>query len=450
MRLIKLKKGVDIPVAGEPEQRIEEGNRVNRVALVGYDYIGLKPRFEVSPGDKVKLGQVLFFDKKIPGVRFTSPASGRVAAINRGAKRVLESLVIELDSEDQVTFKTFKEKELASLGREKVRSQLVESGLWTSFRSRPFSKIPNPETIPHSIFITAIDSNPLAPRMEQILSGNSQHLTNGIRVISNLTGGRLFLNKAPDLNIPDINVKSLSVTSFSGPHPTGNVGTHIHFLDPVSLNKSVWHINLQDLLAVGKLFTSGKISTERIVSLAGPSLIKPRLLLTRIGASIEDITRGELKEGRNRLISGSVLSGRQARGSVNFLGRYHQQISVLLEDDKREFLGWLKPGLKEYSVKNVVLSRLFKNRKFDFTTALHGEERGIVPIGSYEKVMPLDILPTFLLRSLIINDTEEAMKLGCLELDEEDLVLCTFVCPSKIEYGSILRRNLIQIEKENL
>jgi Na+-transporting NADH:ubiquinone oxidoreductase subunit A len=295
-----------------------------------------------------------------------------------------------------------------------------------------------------------MDTNPLAPDMGKILAGNEISLIDGIRVISNLTEGNLFINKSPDLDLPDIKLNPLLVTNFSGPHPAGNAGTHIHFLDPVNLHKSVWNINLQDVLAVGKLFTTGKIPVSRIISLAGPGVIKPRLLKTRIGGSIDDITRGELIVGKKRILSGSVLSGRQATETVNFLGRYHQQISVLGEVGKREFLGWLKPGLREYSVKNVVLSKMFRKRKFDFTTDKHGEERGIVPIGSYEKVMPLDILPTFLLRSLVINDVEAAQKLGCLELDEEDLALCTFVCPSKIEYGSVLRRNLEQIEKEHL
>jgi Na+-transporting NADH:ubiquinone oxidoreductase subunit A len=286
--------------------------------------------------------------------------------------------------------------------------------------------------------------------MGRILAGNERSLINGIRVISNLTDGQLFLNKSPSLVIPEIKLGLLSITNFSGPHPAGNAGTHIHFLDPVSLHKSVWYVNLQDVLAIGRLFTSGNIPVDRIISLAGPAVHKPRMVKTRIGASIEDITRTELKDGKNRIISGSVLSGRQARESVAFLGRYHQQISVLPEGGKREFMGWLKPGFKEFSIKNVVLSKLFKNRTFDFDTDSHGEERGIVPIGAYEQVMPLDILPTFLLRSLVIGDTEEAQKLGCLELDEEDLDLCTFVCPSKMDYGSILRKNLIQIEKEYL
>ena len=448
MNLIKLKKGVDIPISGQPEPVVYMGNSVSRVALIGYDYLGLKPKFMVSPGEKVKLGQVLFVDKMLPGVKFTSPACGKIMAINRGAKRVLESLVIELEGEDEITFDSFKEDELVSLGRKKVCSLLLDSGLWTSFRTRPFSKVPHPDSVPHSIFITAMDSNPLAPDMGKIFAGNEISLINGIRVISNLTEGTLFINKSPDLDLPEIKLSSLLVTNFSGPHPAGNAGTHIHFLDPVNLHKSVWYIDLQDVLAVGKLFTTGKIPVSRIISLAGPGVSKPRLLQIRMGGSIEDITRGELIEGKNRILSGSVLSGRQTTATVNFLGRYHQQISVLPESGKREFLGWLKPGLREFSVKNVVLSKMFRKRKFDFTTDKYGEERGIVPIGSYEKVMPLDILPTFLLRSLVTNDIEEAQKLGCLELDEEDLALCTFVCPSKIEYGSILRRNLVQIEKE--
>ncbi len=450
MGLIKIKKGWDIPVSGEPEQVISKSKEPKRIALIGYDYIGLKPKIEVSVGDKVKLGQLLFSDKTMPGVRYTSPGSGKVVSINRGKRRVFESIVIELQGSEEITFASFNKDRLKELDREKVKSLLIESGLWTALRSRPFSKVANPEIIPHSIFITAMDTNPLAPSIEKILQGSEESFNNGTAVITKLTGGQVFLCKSPGLDMPVENFPGLSVEEFSGPHPAGNVGTHIHFLDPVGLKKTVWHIHVQDVIAVGKLFTSGKIPVERIISLAGPAVKNPRLLKTRIGAAIADITAGELKQGEKRAVSGSLLSGRPASGTLAFLGRYHQQVSVLPEGGRREFLGWLKPGLNKFSLKNVFLAKLFRNKKFAFTTSVHGGERAVVPIGSYEKVMPLDILPTFLLRSLIVDDIEETEKLGCLELDEEDLSLCSFVCPSKIEYGPILRRNLSRIEKEML
>ena len=240
----------------------------------------------------------------------------------------------------------------------------------------------------------------------------------------------------------------MAVYNFSGPHPAGNVGTHIHFLDPVRRGKTVWHIGVQDVIAVGKLFSTGQLSVDRIVSLAGPSVKKPRLCRTRIGASLEDLIANELVPGEQRIISGSVLSGFHAREATAYLGRYHQQISVLPEDRNRELLGWLNPGLNRFSIKRVVASRFLPNRVYDFTTSTNGEIRAIIPSGNYERVIPLDIMPFFLIRALAVEDIEEAENLGCLELDEEDLALCAYVCPSKLEFGPMLRRNLELIEEE--
>jgi Na+-transporting NADH:ubiquinone oxidoreductase subunit A len=293
-----------------------------------------------------------------------------------------------------------------------------------------------------------MDTNPLAPSVAKILEGKERHFRNGLTVLSRLTEGRVYLCKSPVETIPQVQIDSLSVVEFAGPHPAGNAGTHIHFIDPAGRNKQVWYINAQDVVDVGIFFTTGKLNVERIISLAGPSVRNPRLMKTRLGASVEDITKGELKEGEHRIISGSVLSGHAAHEATGFLGKYHQQISVIPEGRTREFLGWLTPGLNLYSVKRILLSRLFPNKKFDFTTSIHGDYRAIVPIGAYEKVMPLDIMATYLLRALAVDDVEEAEKLGCLELDEEDLALCTFVCPSKLDHGSELRRNLALIEKE--
>ncbi|NOY58788.1 MAG: Na(+)-translocating NADH-quinone reductase subunit A [Calditrichaeota bacterium] len=448
MGTIHIKKGLNLPIAGEPVQQVDQGQSVNRVALLGDDYVGMKPTMMVQIGDQVKLGQLLFTDKKMPGVKFTSPGSGKVVEINRGAKRKFLSIVIELEGNDEITFDSYSEDQLNDLDRNSIKKELIESGMWPLLRARPFSKVAEPEGVPHSIFVTAMDTNPLAPSVEKILEGNENYFKNGLNVISKLTDGTVFLCKAAGTNIPTFDLNSLSVNEFSGPHPAGLVGTHIHFLDPVGRSKTVWTIGAQDVVTIGILFTAGKINVDRIVSLAGPAVKNPRLVKTRIGASLDDLTAGELKDGDNRVVSGSVLSGFKAAGETAFLGRYHQQVSVLPEGRKREFLGWLDPGVNLYSVKKVLLSSTSPHKKFNFNTALYGGKRAIVPVGSYEKVMPLDILPTFLLRALAVDDVEEAEKLGCLELDEEDLALCTYVCPSKIDHGAELRRNLTIIEKE--
>jgi len=447
--MITIKKGLDLPIAGDPVQTIKNGPPPQTVALLGPDSIGMKPTLEVREGQEVKLGQVLFTDKKIEGVRYTSPGCGKVVAINRGAKRVFQSLVIELDGDEEETFTSYEDADLRTLTREQVRDNLLESGLWTALRRRPYSKIASPSRTPRSIFVTAIDTNPLAPQPEVVIGERRPQFVYGLQVLRHLTDGRLFLCKAPQVELPGTDLDFVTVEEFAGPHPAGLPGTHIHFLDPVSENKTVWYINYQDVIAIGALFTTGRLNVERVVSIAGPVVESPSLIRTRLGASTDDLTAGRLTAEPARVISGSVLSGRTADGPFAYLGRYHLQVSALLDKVEREFLGWQKPGFNKCSVTRAFASAFLRNgRKFAFTTSLEGSKRAMVPVGTYEAVMPLDILPTQLLRTLIVGDTEQAQQLGCLELDEEDIALCTFACPGKYDYGPILRRNLTAIEKE--
>lgn len=452
--MIKITRGLDIPLLGAPEQQITDARQVRSVALLGHDYVGMKPTMMVREGEHVRLGQPLFEDKKTPGVVYTAPGSGVVRAINRGDRRVFLSLVIDLDDSDadQLEFARYDASSLGSLEREKVVENLVKSGLWTALRTRPFSKVPAIDARPHSLFVNAMDTNPLAGNPEVVARESGDDFINGINVLSRLTDGPLFLCRAAGsfAGLEDHGFASnVRVETFGGPHPAGLSGTHIHYLDPVSLKKQVWSIGYQDVIAVGKLFATGRLSVDRVVALVGPQVEKPRLLRTRIGASVEELCAGELKAGENRVISGSVLSGRTAHGVENYLGRYHQQLSVLLEGRERVLFGYLSPGTERHSALGIYLSSLFKGRRFALTTSTNGSPRAMVPVGSYERVMPLDILPTQLLRALIVGDIEVVQSLGGLELDEEDLALCTYVCPGKYEYGPILRDNLTRIEKES-
>lgn len=446
--MMKIKKGLDLPIKGEPKELIDGTKSIDSVALLTDDFIGIRPKLSVKEADRVNKGQLLFTDNNNERVKFTAPASGVIQALHYSDHGLLQAVVIRLEGDDQQSFDSFPAQQLSSLSREQVVEQLLESGLWTGFRARPFNKVANPDDQAHSIFVTAMDTNPLAPCINKILQEQEIDFANGVEVIAKLTKGKVYVCKAQSTQLADFAQSNILVENFSGPHPAGNVGTHIHFLDPVHRTKTVWHIGLQDVIAIGRLFTSGRLDSERIISLAGPGVKKPRLIKTLTGAAIDDLTDGELNEGEQRVISGSVLSGRHSTGSNQFLGRYHQQISVLPEQRKREFLGWLNPGLNRYSYKNIVLSRFIPGKKFAFDTSTHGEVRAIIPTGSYERVMPLDIMPTFLLRALAVNDLEEAEDLGCLELDEEDLALCAFVCPSKQEFGPMLRYALQQIEQE--
>lgn len=444
-----IKRGLDLPITGEPEQRIEVGPAVTRVALLGDDYIGMKPTMLVAEGDQVLLGQPLMEDKKNPGVLFTSPAAGKVAVINRGPKRRFESIVIECSGNESIAFPGVAGVSVDTMDRNTVVGHLVLSGLWTSLRTRPFGQIPAIATEPHSIFVTAIDTNPLAADPSVVLAGREQAFSVGLSVLAKLTSGKVFVCRSPKGNIPAQPTGRIQVETFEGPHPAGLVGTHIHMLDPVGPNKTVWYLNYQDVAAIGTFFLTGKLDTKRVVSLAGPVVTRPRLVETRVGAAIDQLVAGELAEGVEcRVISGTVLCGRVATGVEGFLGRYHLQISVLQEGNQREFLGWQKPGFDKFSVTKVFASAAARGQKFAFTTSTGGSERAMVPLGTYEQVVPMDILPTQLLRSLIVRDTEQAQRLGALELEEEDVALCTFVCPGKYEYGTLLRDNLNTIQRE--
>jgi len=452
--MIKITRGLDIPLLGAPQQQITDARRVRSVALLGHDYVGMKPTMAVREGDRVKLGQPLFEDKKTPGVIYTAPGSGIVREINRGDRRVFLSLVIDLDESDsdQVRFAQYDPAQFSSLDRDKVVENLVASGLWTALRTRPFSKVPAVDAVPHSLFVNAMDTNPLAADPEVVARESGDDFINGINVLSRLTSGTLFLCRGAGsfAGIEDHAFASnVRVETFGGPHPAGLTGTHIHHLDCVSLKKQVWSIGYQDVIAAGKLFATGCLSVDRVIALAGPQVENPRLLRTRLGASIEELCAGELKAGESRTVSGSVLSGRTAHGVENYLGRYHLQLSVLLEGRERVMFGYLSPGMERHSALGIYLSSFFKGRKFALTTSTNGSPRAMVPVGSYERVMPLDILPTQLLRALIVGDIEVVQNLGGLELDEEDLALCTYVCPGKYEYGPILRDNLTRIEKES-
>ncbi|MDP3007507.1 MAG: Na(+)-translocating NADH-quinone reductase subunit A [Methylococcales bacterium] len=445
-----IKKGLDLPITGGPKQEIENGNKVKSVAILGMDYVGMKPTMMVNEGDKVKLGQILFTDKKNPGVNFTSPAAGVVKAIHRGAKRVLQSVVIELHGSAQETFAKYSEAQLADLTAQQVQENLLASGLWTALRTRPYGKIPAVDSKPASIFVTAMDTRPLAADPEFIIKERADDFANGLKIIAKLTDGKTYLCKKTGDEIATGNAP-VTVAEFSGPHPAGLPSTHIHFIDAVNIHKFVWHIDYQAVIAIGALFTTGHLNVERVVSLAGPTVKNPRLVRTRVGANTDDLVVGELADDvESRVVSGSVLYGHTAADWSAYLGFYDLQVSALKEGRERELFGWIVAGKDKYSALNVYTSSVDKkhNRLFPLTTDKNGSNRAIVPVGIYETVMPMDILPTPLLKALIVGDSDQAQLLGCLELDDEDMSLFTFVDPGKHDFAPVLRANLIKIEKE--
>jgi len=447
--MIRIKKGLDLPLVGGPQQTIENGKNVTKVAVTGFDYVGMKPTMKVQVGDTVKTGQPLFTCKKNEGLTFTSPASGKVVAVNRGERRVFQNVVIEVSGDDHMTFENHKGNSVDSYDADSMKALLVESGMWASLRQRPFSKVADLTVKPSAIFITAMDTNPLAADPKIIINEHVESFKTGVHALSLLTEGKTYVCQKAGASVPAPSVANVESHDFDGPHPAGNAGTHIHFLHPVNANRTVFYMGYQDVIALGKLVETGKLFTERVVAIAGSRAKNPRLLKTRVGACLCELLEGELAEGNNRVISGSVFNGRTKDDVFCYLGHYHNGISVIEEQtNHREFLGWHSPGLNKFSLKRIYLSTFSGGKKFDIGTDTHGSLRSMVPVGMYEKVMPLDVLPTQLLRALLTKDTDLAQQLGCLELDEEDLALCTFASVGKKDFGPVLRENLTIIEKE--
>ena len=455
----RITRGLELPVAGEPSGAVEDGRPVRHVALVAADYVGLRPTMHVAVGDAVARGQLLFEDKTMPGVRYTAPAAGTVRAIHRGARRALQSVTIEQSRAERegrapetADFRSWSGRHPSGMTETEVRDVLLESGQWTALRARPHGRVADPATRPHSIFVTAIDTNPLAPGVDLILEGREGPFERGLEALARLTGGPVFVCTGPGqrINPPPTASNQIRHEVFDGVHPAGTVGVHIHTLDPVGRGKVVWHIGVQDVIATGRLFETGVLDASRVVALGGPPVGRPRLLRTRTGASTAELVSGEVDgAAEHRVVSGSVLSGRTAMGEVDgYLGRYHQQVSVLAEGRGREFLGWLGPGFETFSTVRSFASKLMPGRRFAMTTTTHGSPRAIVPIGMYERVVPMDLLPTPMLRALVMHDVERAEELGCLELDEEDVALCTFVDPGKTDFGPHLRHVLDTLRTE--
>ncbi len=414
---IPIRCGFDIAVSGAPRQVVEDGAEITSVALLGADFPEVRPALGVEVGDRVTVGQTLFVDRQRPEIAFTSPAAGVVAAISRGRRRALDTLVIDLVGESAEHFTSSP----GSLSRDGVQELLLKSGLWPAFRARPFGRIPDPGAVPDAIFVTAMDTNPLATDALVVLESNAESFRSGLDVVTLLTDGSVFVCQSPGPALADESKERIRCARFDGPHPAGLPGTHIHRLAPVGGGRVVWHIGYQDVIAIGRLLATGKLWTERVVALAGPGVRDPRLVRTRLGASLDDLTEGEFGDGDFRVVSGSALSGREA----GFLGRNHIQVSVL-------------PAVRD-PARLPMLSRLLG--------AGRDVPPPLIPLAAFEKALALDIFPVPLLRALSVGDVETAERLGCLELVEEDMALLSYVCASKTDYGALLRAVLDVLEE---
>lgn len=438
---LRVRRGLDLPLEGAPEATVHDGPPVSAVAVLGDDAPGVRAELRVEPGERVRLGQTLFVDRHRPAVRFVSPGAGVVGSIARGARRRLEAVIVHLEGDEEERFDVPSDPDAPSSG-DAVRALLLASGLWTALRTRPFSRIPDPEASPHALFVTAMETDPLAPPAEACIRPRADDFARGLAALATLTEGPVYVCARPDAGLPPPAAPRVRAVGVEGPHPAGLPGTHVHLLAPASAERPSWHVAWPEVLALGRLLATGRLPVERVIALAGPSLAHPRLLRTRLGASTEDLLVGELRDGAQRVVSGPVLSGRQAADQGAFLGRLHTQLAVLprFRPGRRS---WLLPGRRGRA--RAVPGA---GRRAGFDVSLRGRRGAFYPLERLERVWPFDLPLAPLLRALVTGDVEGARELGVLELAEEDLALVTFLCPGKIEYGLLLRSMLDEIERQ--
>jgi Na+-transporting NADH:ubiquinone oxidoreductase subunit A len=446
-RSIKLIKGLDIPLEGVAEKRIGGTVNPDLFGVKPIDFQGLIPKLDVRPGDEVQAGTSLFHDKIRPEIKFTSPVSGKVVSVERGERRLILEIILERKGSGAVDFgKADPEK----MSAEQIKEQILKSGLWPAIRQRPYHVVANPAYRPKSIFISGFDTAPLAPDFDFIFENSPvSFFRTGIGALKKLTDGKVNLVLCGKGNSTKTieSVSGVEISYFSGPHPAGNVGVHIHHLDPVNKGEIVWYINLQDVISVGRLFEEGVYKPEKIIALTGSEVIKPQYYKTISGAAITPFVTDNLKTGNLRYISGNVLTGTKI-SSTGYLGFYDSQITVIPEGNYYEFFGWASPGVNKFSFSRTFLSSLFPGHGYKIDTNFHGGERAFVVTGQYEKVVPMDIYPMQLFKAIMAEDIDMMENLGIYEVAEEDFALCEFICPSKIEIQSIIRKGLDLMRKE--
>ena len=422
---------------------------VNQVALSGADYHYLKPALLVQEGDKVQIGSPIFVDKSNPASKHVSPVAGEVVSILRGAKRKLLGVIISNSSDEHLALPPLPN----TANQQELQDFLIETGQWSFFRQRPFSTIPKPDSLPEAIFINGVDNSCNPVDNASLIKSREQDLQKCLEALISLRPeAKIFLSLSPNSSIDTSQLEKagVEISEFLGTIASNFVGTHIHALKPIHKGRSVWHLGLQDALAIGSLLQTGKIDTHRQVSVSDISSQQFAQLRLPLGAHVgQALETASLDAFGKRLISGGFLEGRKLDSELCFLGQYARSIHLLEEDFTRKLFGWLSPGTNKLSFLNIYLSKLLKPAKYFYSTSTNGSERAILPLETFEKLVAIDTLVVPLLRSIVVGDIETAEKLGVLELDEEDIALCSFFCPGKYEYGPILRNLLTNIYLED-
>ncbi|QGY45401.1 Na(+)-translocating NADH-quinone reductase subunit A [Maribellus comscasis] len=443
--VIKLRKGLNIKLKGSAEKVLETLPVPATVALKPTDFPGLTPKLSVKADHEVKAGDALFYDKYHPEVVFTSPVGGKVVSINRGERRKILEVVVEAN--ESAGSVEFRKADPNSLSGNEIKEQLLKSGLWPFIKRRPYGIVASPDDKPLAIFISTFDTAPLAPDYNFILDGQMDTFQTGINALKKLTDGTVYLGV--NKNSAFTSVKNVEINQFSGPHPAGNVGIQIHHTKPLNKGEVAWTINVQDVLFIGRLFETGKVDFSRIIAFAGSEVEKPKYYKTILGAPVEYTIKGKLNTAdyKQRIISGNVLTGTRVKPQT-FLGFYDSMLTVIPEGDDYEFLGWADLGINKFSASKTFLTSLFPKKEYEMNANLHGGERAFVLSGQYEKLVPMDILPVYLLKAILVNDIDKMEQLGIYEVIEEDFALCEYACTSKIKVQDILRTGINTMIKE--
>ncbi|TCO09614.1 Na(+)-translocating NADH-quinone reductase subunit A [Natronoflexus pectinivorans] len=444
--VIKIKKGLDIPLKGKSEKVFGQAQLPGLFAVKPTDFHGIVPKMVVKEGDAVKIGSVLFYDKYHPEVKFVSPVSGRLKSVNRGERRRILEVIVENDGQDD--FIDFGAADPSKSERASIVEKLLESGAWPYLRQRPYDVIANPADTPKAIFVSGFDSAPLAPDMDFVLTGQEDELTTGFEVLKKLAPEVHVGISSSSASKVFTNLKGVQIHSFDGPHPAGNVGVQIHHTIPINKGEKVWVIQPQAIVSIGRLFLKGKHDFSRVIALTGSEVVKPSYYRYRMGASVSGLIKDNLiNDEKLRIISGNVLTGDHIEED-GYIGFNHSQVTVIPEGDKHEFLGWILPGLEKFSTSRTFFSWLRPNKEYRIDANTKGGERAIVISGQYDSVLPMDILAEFLIKAIMIEDIDKMEQLGIYEVVEEDLALSEFVDTSKIEIQSILRKGIDLMIKE--
>lgn len=444
-KTIQIKKGLDIKLKGKAGQTVSAAAAAQFFAVKPSDFPGLKPRLLVSAGDAVQIGTPLFADKNQPDVLFCSPVSGTVSLVNRGERRKVLEVVVESDGQFQSV--SFSKTQVDSLDRDGVKSELLKSGLWPYLVQRPFGVLAKPADVPRDIFISGFDSAPLAPDFEFILKNELEAFQVGIQALAKLTNGKVYLGVSSPSSIL-ASVKGAEVNVFNGPHPAGNVGIQMHHVKPINKGEVVWTVGVMSVLFIGRYFKNGKLDFSKQIAVTGSEVKAPQYYTVVSGAQISSILSGKTAgQQAERIISGNVLTGTKVEMN-GYLGFFDNQITVIPEGNEIEPFGWATPGFDKYSATSTFLSRLFPKKEYVLNANFHGGERAFVVSEQYEKVLPMDILPVYLLKAIIVNDFDKMEQLGIYEVIEEDMALCEYVCTSKIEVQDILRKGMDTVLKE--